>query len=202
MTLQTPQPPPSALRAVLAALDSEAALRRPAAAALRHAEGPLLPAHPLAVHVLSGRGAELYTAPRTGWRFLIQPGPATGLAHPAPAAAAVAAAEVIETPDGHAFSHFTAGPYLDSTVRALRQAWQLTQAARSRHLPRLLTMPGHYATALWLHHPEPGPATDLLIPLAPAPLGVTAHRVYPAAELLALLERALTPAPLALGLSS
>ncbi|AUG81427.1 hypothetical protein CFP65_6789 [Kitasatospora sp. MMS16-BH015] len=253
MTLQTPQPPPSALRAVLAALDSEAALRQPAAAALRLADGPLLPAHPLAVHVLSGPGADLHTAPRTGWRFLIQPAqthpapthptqthpaqthpaqthpapthptqthptqthqthqtkpdllqgaPAAGLAHPAPVPAAVAAAEVVETPDGHAFSHFTAGPYLDSTVRALRQAWQLAQASRSRHLPRLLSMPGHYATALWLHHPQPGPATDLLIPLAPAPLGVTAHRVYPAAELLALLERATAPAPLALGVPS
>ncbi|WP_441248667.1 hypothetical protein [Kitasatospora sp. McL0602] len=199
MTLQTPQPPPSALRAVLAALDSEAALRSPAATALRGAGGPLLPTHPLAVHVLSGRGAELFTAPRTGWRFLVQAGPSRS--QPGPTVA-VAAAEVVETGDGHAFSHFTAGPYLDSTVRALRQAWQLAQASRSRHQPRLLSMPGHYATALWLHHPEPSPATDLLIPLAPAPLGVTAHRVYPAAELLALLERATAGSPLALGLSS
>lgn len=196
MTLQTPQPPPSALRAVLAALDSETALRQPAASALRGAAGALLPAHPLAVHMLAGPGADLPSAPRTGWRFLIKNNAAKQ-----GSAEVSAAAEVIETPEGHAFSHFTAGPYLDSTIRALRQAWQLAQASRSRHLPRLLSMPDHYATALWLHHPEPGPATDLLIPLAPAPLGVTAHRVYPAAELLALLERTPVPAPLALNIS-
>ncbi|MFB7664318.1 hypothetical protein ACFC1R_10290 [Kitasatospora sp. NPDC056138] len=199
MTMQTPQPPPSALRAVLAALDSEAALCQPAAGALRGAAGPLLPSHPLAVHVLEGPGGGLAGARRTGWRFLIKRGSATLSAEPA--AEVAAAAEVIETADGHAFSHFTAGPYLDSTVRALRQAWQLAQSSRSRHQPRLLSMPGHYATALWLHHPEPGPTTDLLIPLAPAPCGVTAHRVYPAVELLAMLERAAVPARLTAGIS-
>ncbi len=196
MTLQTPQPPPAALRAVLAALESETALRQPAASALRGAAGPLLPTHPLAVHVLEGPDAELFSAPRTGWRFLIK----QSVAKPSQASPEIAAAaEVVETPEGYAFSHFTAGPYLDSTVRALRQAWQVAQASRSRHLPRLLSLPDHYATALWLHHPDVGPATDLLIPLAPAPLGITAHRVYPATDLLALLERG--SAPLALNVS-
>ncbi|MEV6208505.1 hypothetical protein [Kitasatospora sp. NPDC051914] len=177
MTLQTPQPPPSALRAVLAALDDESALSKPAAAALRHTPGPLLPAHPLAVYVLEG--SALGTARRTGWRFLIKHG--TG--------GVVAAAEVAETAGGHAFSHFAAGPYLDSTVQALRQAWQLAQGSRTIRLPRLLSMPGHYATALWLNGSAPDGGDDLLIPLSPAPLGVTAHRIYHAAELLAALER-------------
>ncbi|MFI6158218.1 hypothetical protein ACIBCA_36655 [Kitasatospora sp. NPDC051170] len=189
MTLQTPQPPPSALRAVLGALDSETALRQPAAAALLHPTGPLLPAHPLAVHVLDGPRAELSAARRTGWRFLIKDG-----------AEVAAAAEVVQSAEGHTFSHFTAGPYLDSTVRALRQAWQIAQGSRAQRRPRLLTFPGQYATALWLHSPEADPSADLLIPLAPAPLGVTAHRAYPAADLLPLLARApLTARPLLLG---
>ncbi|MFF8774841.1 hypothetical protein [Kitasatospora sp. NPDC015120] len=192
MTLQTPQPPPSALRAVLAALDSETALRQPAAAALRHPTGPLLPAHPLAVHVLEGPRADLAAARRTGWRFLIKDG--TEVA---------AAAEVVQGAEGHTFSHFTAGPYLDSTLRALREAWQLTQSTRTRCQPRLLTFPGQYATALWLHSPDGG--ADLLIPLAPAPMGVTAHRAHPAAEVLPLLARTpvarpqAAPRPLLLG---
>ncbi|MFF2081231.1 hypothetical protein ACFVXG_41495 [Kitasatospora sp. NPDC058162] len=190
MTLQTPQPPPSALRAVLGALDSETALRQPAAAALRHPTGPLLPAHPLAVHVLDGPRPELPAARRTGWRFLIKDGPEVA-----------AAAEVVQSPEGHTFSHFTAGPYLSSTVRALREAWQLAQSSRSRRQPRLLTFPGQYATALWLHSPDAGPSADLLIPLAPAPLGVTAHRAYPAAELLPLLARAPLAGSLLLGSS-
>lgn len=178
MTLQTPQPPPSALRAVLAALDDESALSKPAAAPLRHTPGPLLPAHPLAVYVLEG--PSLATARRTGWRFLIKHGSAD----------VVAAADVVESPgNGHTFSHFAAGPYLDSTVHALRQAWQLAQGSRTPRRPRLLSMPGHYATALWLSSGGPETGDDLLIPLSPAPLGVTAHRIYQAAELLAALER-------------
>ncbi|WP_354638903.1 hypothetical protein [Kitasatospora camelliae] len=199
MTLQTIQPPPGALRAVLAALDSETALRQPAAARLRHGPGPLLPAHPLAVYVLQGPAARLTAARRTGWRFLITHGVGRHGVIEESSAEVAAAAEVTETAEGHVFTHFTAGPYLDSTVRALQQARQLAQAPHTRHQPRLLSMPGHYATALWLHSPAPG--EDLLIPLAPAPLGVTAHTVYPAAELLARLEPAAVAAPLVLGRS-
>lgn len=163
MTLQTPQPPPSALRAVLAALTSEAALRQSGAAPLRHPTGPLLPAHPLAVHQLppgAGTPRALAAAPRTGWRFHIKHG-----------GVVVAAAEVVKSVEGHTFSHFAAGPYLDSTVQALAQAWQLAHPLRSRHQARLLSIPGHYATALWLHSTDGGPEGDLLIPLAPAPSG-------------------------------
>ncbi len=192
MTLQTPQPPPSALRAVLAALTSDAALRQSGAAPLRSPTGPLLPAHPLAVHQLPpgvGTPRALAAAPRTGWRFLIKHG-----------GEVVAAAEVVKAVEGHTFSHFAAGPYLDSTVQALTQAWQLTHPLRAPYQARLLSIPGQYATALWLHSTDAAtPGDDLLIPLAPAPLGMTAHRAYPAAELLALLTRprAVATAPLA-----
>ncbi|MGF1427257.1 hypothetical protein [Kitasatospora sp. LaBMicrA B282] len=194
MTLQTPQPPPSALRAVLAALTSPAALRQPGAAALRSPTGRLTPAHPLAVHQLppgTATARALAAAPRTGWRFLIKDSLV------APGGAVVAAAEVLKSAEGHSFAHFAAGPYLDSTVRALEEAWQLVQAQRTSHQARLLSMPGHYATALWLHGIDASPEVDLLIPLAPAPLGVAAHRAYPAGDLLARLARptAAGPAP-------
>ncbi|GAA1990024.1 hypothetical protein [Kitasatospora viridis] len=179
MTLQTPQPPPSALRAVLAALNAETALRQPGAAALRSTPGQLQPAHPLAVHQLppgTATARALASAPRTGWRFLIKHGTAV-----------LAAAEVAKSTEGHSFAHFAAGPYLDSTVRALAEAWQLVQPLPTTYQARLLSIPGHYATALWLHAAEADPATDLLLPLAPAPLGITAHHGYPADELLSRL---------------
>jgi hypothetical protein len=185
MTLQTPQPPPSALRAVLAALTSEAALRQSGAAALRSPAGPLLPSHPLAVHQLPPgvtTARELAAAPRTGWRFLIKSG-----------GQVLAAAEVVKSTEGHSFAHFATGPYLDSTVQTLTQAWQLAQPLPRPHQARLLSMPGHYATALWLHGTEGDPADDLLIPLAPAPLGVTAHHAYRAGQLLTLLTRPADP---------
>ena len=180
MSLQLPQPPAAALRAVLTALDSPSATR---SAALTQATRPLVPAHPLPVHLLAPDtpgGTPLTAAPRTGWRFLIRSGEEV-----------VAAADTLETPDGHSFGHFTEGPYLVSTLRALQQARLHCSAARATYQPRLLAVPGHYMTALWLR-PTLGPANspDLLVPLAPAPLGVTAHRVHVADELLPALARA------------
>jgi hypothetical protein len=181
MTLQTPQPPPSALRAVLAALTSETALRRSGTAALLSTAGPLLPSHPLAVHHLptgTATARALAAAPRTGWRFLLTHG-----------GSVLAAAEVVKSSEGHTFAHFAAGPYLDSTMQALDEARQLVLGSRIAYQARLLSMPDHYAAALWLHAAEADPAADLLLPLAPAPLGVAAHHAYPADELLARLAR-------------
>lgn len=121
-----------------------------------------------------------------GWRFLIRCGDR-----------AVAAAETRLTPDGWAFSHFFEGPYIASTERALRQAESTAQPFQAR----LLSVPGLYMLTLWLHgdstsdgttgHPLP---TDLLVPLAPAPPGIAAHRAHRVAELLPLLTLRVTPA--------
>ena len=69
--------------------------------------------------------------------------------------------------------------------------------------PRLLSIPGLYRLALWLHGDcaaDAGTgrlaATDLLVPLAPAPPGIAAHRPHQAAELLPVLTHRVTPAPL------
>ncbi|MFE0950701.1 hypothetical protein ACFW4S_26345, partial [Streptomyces mutabilis] len=99
-------------------------------------------------------------------------------------------------PDGWAFSHFFEGPYVTSTERALRQAESVPQA----YQPRLLSLPGLYMLTLWLHgdtaadaaagHPA---ATDLLVPLAPAPPGIAAHRPHRVADLLPVLSHRVTP---------
>jgi len=188
MSLQLPQPPAAALRAVRAALDSPSAVRGPHTPALRSATGPLQPVHALPVHQLDaslpGPVPATATGPapyarHTGWRFLIRSGTEI-----------IAAAETLETPEGQVFSHFAEGPYPVSTVRALHQAALTCTGSAAVYQPRLLCVPGHYMTALWLH-PVFGPteARDLLVPLAPAPCGVTAHRAYPAAELMPLLTR-------------
>jgi hypothetical protein len=61
-------------------------------------------------------------------------------------------------------------------------------------------MPSLYMLTLWLHgdlasdgaggHPA---ATDLLVPLAPAPPGIAAHRPHRVAELLPVLTHRVTP---------
>ncbi|WP_327715791.1 hypothetical protein OG381_10070 [Streptomyces sp. NBC_00490] len=189
MPLHVPPAPAPALRSVLTALGSPTALREARTPSLRTAQGPATPELPLPVHVLDEITAAGASATRlTGWRFLIRCQDR-----------AVAAAETRLTPDGWAFSHFFEGPYIASTERALRQAETMQQP----YQPRLLSVPGLYMLTLWLHgdltadgatgHPA---ATDLLVPLAPAPPGIAAHRPHRVAELLPVLTHRATPAPL------
>ncbi|WP_073808535.1 hypothetical protein [Kitasatospora sp. CB01950] len=217
MTLHLSQPPAGALHAVRSALAPGAALPPSAAAVLRHSADRPEPLLALPVHALRGPEPRLAGAECIGWRFLLRAclpeaaGPqcphgggcdgavgaraerterplVTGEFSEDGLEQVVAAAEVAAGADGPVFSHLAAGPYLDSTVRALRQAWQLVHLSPARYEPRLLSLPEHYASALWLHGALPG--EDLLIPLAPAPVGVAAHQVLSAAELLARLANA------------
>jgi hypothetical protein len=141
------------------------------------------------VHVLDRITPAGASATRlAGWRFLIRSGDR-----------AVAAAETMLTPDGWAFSHFFEGPWVASTERALRQAETMTQPYQAR----LLSVPELYMLTLWLHgdctadgatgHPA---ATDLLVPLAPAPPGIAAHRAQRVADLLPVLTLRITRGPL------
>ncbi|MET8249312.1 hypothetical protein ABZV31_36055 [Streptomyces sp. NPDC005202] len=186
MPLHLPPAPAPALRSVLTALGSPTAVREARTPALRAAQGPATPELPLPVHVLDRITPEGVSATRlAGWRFLIRCGD-----H------AVAAAETMLTPDGWTFSHFFEGPYVASTELALRQSETMSQP----YQPRLLSMPGLYMLTLWLHgdlsadgaagHPA---ATDLLVPLAPAPPGIAAHRPHRVAELLPVLTHRVTP---------
>ncbi|MEU5220708.1 hypothetical protein AB0G79_31530 [Streptomyces sp. NPDC020807] len=189
MLRPTPAPAP-ALRSVLAALGSPTAVREARTPALRAAQGPLSPELPLPVHVLDVTGAP-GRAPRirlAGWRFLIRGGDR-----------AIAAADTMLTPDGWTFSHFFEGPYVTSTERALVQA----EALPTPYQPRLLSVPELYMLTLWLHaEPEADGTTvvpaaaDLLVPLAPAPPGIAAHRPYQVADLLPVLSTRLAPPPL------
>ncbi|MGW3422313.1 hypothetical protein [Streptomyces phaeochromogenes] len=188
MPLHVPPAPAPALRTVLTALGSPTAVREARTPALRNAQGPATPDLPLPVHVLDRITPAGASATRlAGWRFLIRCGER-----------AVAAAETRLTPDGWAFSHFFEGPYVTATERALRQAETMTGSYQAR----LLSVPELYMLTLWLHgdcaadgaegHPL---ATDLLVPLAPAPPGIAAHRPHRVAELLPVLTHRLTPTP-------
>ncbi|WP_137990636.1 hypothetical protein [Streptomyces vilmorinianum] len=197
MLRPSPAPAP-ALRSVLAALGSPTAVREARTPALRSAPGPLSPELPLPVHILDVRDQVVRDqslppgqAPRTrlvGWRFLIR-----GTDR------AVAAADTMLTPDGWSFSHFFEGPYVTATERALLQAETLS----TPYQPRLLSVPQLYMLTLWLHgdttadgaSSSPDPA-DLLIPLAPAPPGIAAHRPHRVADLLPVLTLRLAPPPL------
>ncbi|MDK0518278.1 hypothetical protein [Streptomyces sp. ML-6] len=189
MPLHVPPAPAPALRSVLAALGSPSAVREARTPALRSAQGPLSPELPLPVHVLDriGPGGLAPATRLAAWRFLIR-GPEQ----------AVAAADTVLTADGWAFSHFFEGPYIASTELALRQA----EAGTSSYQPRLLSIPELYMLALWLHGDAEADAaggalapTDLLVPLAPAPPGIAAHRPHRVADLLRAMTLRITPGP-------
>ncbi|MFC8276334.1 hypothetical protein ACFUJR_28150 [Streptomyces sp. NPDC057271] len=192
MLRPSPAPAP-ALRSVLAALGSPTAVREARTPALRAAQGPLSPEAPLPLHVLDVRDQVVPSgrAPRprlAGWRFLIRG-----------AGRAVAAADTMLTPDGCSFSHFFEGPYVTATERALLQAESLPTV----YQPRLLSVPELYMLTLWLHDDTDadGAASsldpaDLLVPLAPAPPGIAAHRPHRVADLLPVLTLRLAPPPL------
>ncbi|MFY4718594.1 hypothetical protein [Streptomyces sp. LaBMicrA B280] len=189
MPLHVAPAPAPALRSVLTALGSPTAVREARTPSLRAAQGPATPELPLPVHVLDRITPQGLSATRlAGWRFLIRCGDR-----------AVAAAETMLTPDGWAFSHFFEGPYVASTELALKQA----ESLQHPYQPRLLSVPGLYMLTLWLHgdtaadgaegHPA---ATDLLVPLAPAPPGIAAYRPHPVADLLPVLTLRATRLPL------
>ncbi|GAA3016722.1 hypothetical protein [Streptomyces fulvorobeus] len=188
--LHLPQAPAPALRSVLAALGSPTAVREARTPALRSVQGPLSPELPLPLHVLN-RITPDEAAPATrlaGWRFMVRSGDR-----------AVAAADTMLTPDGWAFSHFFEGPYIASTELAMRQA----EAASAAYQPRLLSIPGLYMLTLWLHgdtgaDPSGGTLapTDVLVPLAPAPPGIAAHRPHAVSDLLPVMTLRIPPGPL------
>ncbi|MFE0726973.1 hypothetical protein ACFW2X_01725 [Streptomyces antibioticus] len=187
MPLHVPPAPAPALRSVLTALGSPTAVREARTPSLRTAQGEATPEQPLPLHVLDRITPEGVSATRlAGWRFLIRCG-----------GRSVAAADTRLTPDGWAFSHFFEGPYIASTERALRQA----ESADRPYQARLLSVPGLYMLTLWLHGDTEGDgstghpaATDLLVPLAPAPPGIAAHRPHRVAELLPVLTLRVPPA--------
>ncbi|MFC7216811.1 hypothetical protein ACFQLX_01275 [Streptomyces polyrhachis] len=202
MPLLVPPAPAPALRSILNALGSPTALPGARTFGVRPSP-PRVPAGPLTtelslpVHTMDGvgsrrPGAARPVAPRTrlsGWRFQLR----------GPAGPPAAAAQAGLTPDGWAFSHFVEGPYVTATERAWRQVESLPALFQAR----LLSIPELYMLTLWLHrdtasdgltgHPAP---EDLLVPLAPAPPGIAAHRPYRVADLLPRLSDRLSPAPL------
>ncbi|MFW6693160.1 hypothetical protein [Streptomyces sp. MAR4 CNX-425] len=190
MPLSVLTPPSPALRSVRAALKSPTAVRGFRTLTPTSGAGPAGVTDPLPVHVLDGVGPG-DGPPRAalgGWRF-----------HLAAEGRVVAAAEARITPDGWAFSHFSEGPYVASAQRALRQAESLPAVLQ----PRLLSVPELYMVTLWLR-PDAGAAAepdgidpaDLLVPLAPAPPGIRAHRAHRAGDLLPALRDRLAAARL------
>ncbi|AXK37467.1 hypothetical protein DVA86_19105 [Streptomyces armeniacus] len=187
MPLRMSPAPAPALRSLLDALGSPAA----------GITGAPRPDLPLPIHEIArvGQRQGPPSTRLTGWRFLLRdrpPGAADGAGDAQ--AVVVGAAEVMMSAEGWSFAHFREGPYVSSTERAMEQAGALPLP----YQPRLLSVPELYMLTLWLHgdadaDPAEGSpaASDLLIPLAPAPPGIAAHQPHRVDALLPLLTHRL-----------
>ena len=90
------------------------------------------------------------------------------------------AAEVAPRDGRYVLTSENQGPFVAATADALERAKQLD----GDYELRVLSIPALYVVALWLH----ADSTDVLIPLAPAPNGLTANEPYDEASFTAALR--------------
>jgi hypothetical protein len=127
-------------------------------------------------------GGGLDRARPAGWRFLIHEG-----------GRLIASAETTLLPDGtHEVSQTNEGPFNSATDNAVKAVQNLPELKPVDFELRLLRVPALYVVALWLH----APSTDLMVPLAPSPIGKDGKPVTPAeffADLSELAARQTAP---------
>jgi hypothetical protein len=116
------------------------------------------------------RGDIVRCAWPVGWRFIL-----------ADDSDAFATVHVSERDGEYHFGGLSAGPYTQSTVEGIRR---VEESGETIHELRLLTYPGIYLEALWLHD-ERG---NRFMPVGSA-YGFEALRLYPEADFAPLLAR-------------
>jgi hypothetical protein len=119
------------------------------------------------------KGGGLETAHPTGFRYLITA-----------AGAPVAAAEVQADASGKAsvLANLNYGPYVQATAQAFDNLPTLPSMPAGSYEARLLRFSTIYLMAIWLKADTGG--ADIIYPLAPAPGGLQAGRLYTVADFL------------------
>lgn len=192
MPLNTPAPPsgvPERVRTTLHALADDARFSTPALRLAQREQLDVSTPHQVFTLGLDDieSGAGLDAAQPVGWRYLVAAG-----------GEVIASAEVGQNPDGSPQpAQFNEGRFVEATATAVRSARALPQLEKAAFELRLLRIPSLYLMALWLH----SPATDLLVPLAPSPIGKEGQIVPPAQLFGELARQARTRAAAAPGQS-
>jgi hypothetical protein len=180
MGLQVPEPPKQGMDIVRDALSS--AVNQPGVAASALAEvatETLSTAAPHQIYSVSIRdvaeGHLLSCVQLKGWRYLV-------FSQDQPVVAADLQVRGDQTLN---FSNVNRGPFVESTLDAVRFAENLDVVQTQDFELRVLEISSLYLVALWLHGKE-----DLLIPLDPPPDEVEALTVYSEDEFIQLLRGA------------
>ncbi|MDP9865779.1 MULTISPECIES: hypothetical protein [Streptosporangium] len=171
MPLHLPTPPanvPETVRAKLHALADDSRFSTPALRLAQRDQLEVSTPHQVFTIGLDDitSGAGLAAAQPVGWRYLVTAG-----------GEVLASAETAQAPDGTPQPpQFNEGRFAAATATAVHAARALPILEKAAFELRLLRIPGLYLMALWLH----SPATDLLVPLAPSPIGKEGQIVPPA----------------------
>ncbi len=122
------------------------------------------------------KGGDLSTAHLTGFRYLVKL-----------SGASVAAAEVHTGPDGEAslLANLNYGPFVEATARAFDSLSNMANTKASSYEARFLRFAAIFLIAIWLKEDN---GADLIFPLAPAPDGIQAGRLYTADEFLTAIR--------------
>ncbi|MFB4272971.1 hypothetical protein [Nonomuraea sp. GTA35] len=171
MPLHMPAPPsgvPETVRSKLHALAGDSRFSTPALRLARQDDLEVSTPHQVFTIGLDDieSGAGLAAARPVSWRYLVTAG-----------SEVIASAETTQDADGTPqAAEFTEGRFVAATDKAVRSVRALPQVEKGPFELRLLRIPALYLMALWLH----SPAADLLVPLAPSPIGKEGQIVAPA----------------------
>jgi len=102
----------------------------------------------------------------TGWRALLVDGKRT----------AVAAAELVATPQGLRFASVSRGAHAAGSTAGEVAAERWSRKAKGDYELALLRVPGAYCTALWLRSADG--KSDAFVPIAPCPPSVKPNLAY------------------------
>jgi hypothetical protein len=173
-------PPPEVLTLVSEAISELALHSSPTAGILATGDRQEIDiAAPHAVYFVGleevAAGNLLSAATLAGWRYLVLSGEEP-----------VGAANVSVTDEGanlH-FSHFSQGPFVNSTVEGIGVAESLKEVESADYELRLLDIPSLYVVSLWLHGSD-----DRIIPLPPTNQALEPYQAYSEEQMVELLKQ-------------
>jgi hypothetical protein len=181
MALRFSDPPKESLTALRDSLNALAARGSFSDRGLREARPEQISATvPHAVFNLTldtAKEGKIDAARHTGWRYLL-----------ALDEQVLASAETRFESGSQVFSHVNAGPFVAGTVDALAAAEKAADDDERQLELRLLSVPALYLMSVWLQPSDDGGGDAVFVPIAPAPAGFEANRVYAAGDFLDALR--------------
>jgi len=181
MPLQLAQPPIAAREAVhrmLGRMVASGAAQVPALEAVSPTSLGVSTPHRVAILGLDAIGGQMSlrsAAQKKGWRFFVHNGDKV----------VASVNSSLDHKKKYRFAHLNDGPFVMGTEHAIRRAEQLEAVKDGHFEPALLLVPALHVVALWLINMDS--EADLVMPIPPAPEGLSRYRAVASADFVAVL---------------